>query len=202
LLCNEIRLGKGSRMSDIPTYDDFTDLYFPKMPRLNPKKFGTDMMLLSDDFYYNFHIGFRKGFDSHVSAIIWNCLSVLKDNHRRLLVDSFQNILPKSVSLEDYEIKRKWAVDREGEAFLDEIGHDKVSKFFQYGWDIFFRRLCGLTIIADKLNYYKGENFNSRIADDLKRHDKEYNIIINNLECASKIEKDYTGIIDFLYERN
>lgn len=189
-------------VTNIPTYDGFTDLYFPKMDRLNPKKFGTDRMLLSEDFYYNFHVGFRKGMDSHASAIIWNCLCILKDNHKKLLIDSFQNILPKSVSLSDYEIKRKWAVDREGESYLDEIGHDKVSKFFQYGWDIFFRRLRGSTIKAEKLYYYKSINFNYKIQDDLTRHGEEYNVILSNLECASKIEKDYTGIIDFLYERN
>lgn len=171
-----------------------TNTFFPKMVKRNPTEYSfrdngkwTTLTYTKehklDTSYYNVHVAFRKACDSSSSSIIWNCMGVLADNHRELLMDTMDNSLPKILDKES-------PIECQG-----------FSTDFKHMWEMFFRRLSGYILVKDerKENY----PFDGEVCQSVKKYSELYQVIMANLECAVKIESEsegaYAGFPYFMY---
>ena len=168
--------------NDEITYDkmpDFTSTY--------SKVFKGDNKIIEIDYFYNFHIGYRKCVDSPASAIVWNVMSIMKDGHKKLLVDTIKNYFPKSI-------------DRDDKKQMTKFGHLITNM-----WEIFENRVVGMTVEKDEKGFNRPFNFKF---NKLKRdaynsiYSELYKMLMNNLFIASsRVDKpdDLSGLSYALY---
>jgi hypothetical protein len=156
--------------NDEITYDkmpDFTSTY--------SRVFKGGNKFFEIDHFYNFHVGYRKCVDTPASAIVWNVMSIMKDGHRKLLVDTIKNYFPKSM-------------DRDDKKQIDKFGHVITNL-----WEIFEHRVTGMTVEKDekgfnrpfifKFNNIKRDTYNSVYSE-------MYRTLMSNLFIAgSRVDK-------------
>lgn len=145
---------------------------YPLMPDLKKHvgvtKYGDTHKLINE--FYGLHVAFRKGMDSYASGIIWDCLSVMRDTHIELLLDTIEHTLPNKMNASNGEECKRF------------------SHRMCVTWKIFFDRLDGFEISkpVDQYSFYNTQNFNRSISDT--SDDPMYNLIMRNLRSALKIE--------------
>ena len=163
--------------------------FFPSMPKYSNDKWhikkekivlGKKHELMWE--LYGFHVAYRKGIDSTASAIIWNCISVMKDNHVMLLLDTMKNVLPKNLNY-----------DKENDNII-------LNASIKEMWKVFFDRLDGYVISLDK----KERTFDYKVHEGLKKYNEMYRTILSNLRCALDIQheqdpKSYIYFGQFMY---
>ncbi|CAK0752223.1 hypothetical protein CCP1ISM_450005 [Azospirillaceae bacterium] len=89
LICDASDDVKPSSLSK--TYDDM-----PELSGAYSKNFNGKNEFILTDYFYNLHIGYRKGIDSPMSCIVYSCMHQLKRNHMALLSDTVEKIFPKN----------------------------------------------------------------------------------------------------------
>lgn len=145
--------------------------------------FSKKNKLYKEEFYMNLHTAFRKGIDTKASCIIYRAMSILKQEHRRLLVDTFLHVLPDTISCDN---------DEQRNAF---------GKAVEYAFELFFQRLEGKVISFDderRFSEAKKKKLDSdRFGYYRKHHDffeknygKNHSIILDNFRLATEIEKE------------
>ena len=146
-------------------------------------KFSKTNKLYKEDIFHNLHVAFRKGIDTKASCIAYNAMSLLKQEHRRLLCDTFAKVLPESISCKSDD--ETWA-----------LGFN-----IEYAFDLFFKRLDGH--IVDFVDEYKLTEDKKRKRSDRnflyfrdhdefykKKYDINYRTIVNSFRLAIEIEKE------------
>ena len=167
--------------NDEITYDkmpDFTSTY--------SRTFKGNNKFIKVEHFYNFHVGYRKCVDSPASAIVWNVMSIMKDGHRRLLVDTIKNYFPESINRDD---KKQ----------LDRFGYLVTNM-----WEIFEHRVTGMTIEKDEKGFRPFNfKYDSRKRDAYNSiYGEMYRTLMSNLFIAgSRIDKpnDLSGLSYALY---
>jgi len=171
-------------------------------------KFSKTNKLYKEDIFYNLHVALRKGIDTKASCIAYKAMSLLKQEHRRLLCDTFSKVLPESISCKSSD--EKWA-----------LGFN-----IEYAFDLFFQRLDGKIVdfvdeyklSEDKKSKRSQKNFlYFRQHDDFykKKYDINYKTIVDGFRLATEIEREqsfaereegelrethFGGFYSFLYE--
>jgi hypothetical protein len=145
--------------------------------------FSKKNKLYKEGFYTNLHTAFRKGIDTKASCIVYKAMSILKEEHRQLLVDTFLHVLPDTMSCDN---------DEQRNAF---------GMAVEYAFDLFFQRLEGKTISFEnerklpdakkkKLENERTTYFHRHYDFFEKNYGKNHKIILDNFRLATEIEKE------------
>ncbi len=157
----------------------------PDFTSINSKVFKGDSKFINTDHFYNLHVGYRKCVDSPASGIVWNAMSIMKDSHRQLLVDTIKNWFPKKIDKQKIDAK---------------FGYLVICM-----WEIFEHRITGMTVKEDIKGFNRPYSFepNRRKMDAYNNlYSDMYRTLMSNLFiAATKIDKpdDLSGLSYALY---
>lgn len=147
------------------------------------KKFSKKNKLYVEDIFHNLHVAFRKGIDTKASCIAYKAMSLMKQEHRRLLCDTFAKVLPPAISCKSYEEKSA-------------LGFN-----IEYAFELFFKRMNGdiidfvdeYKLSEDKRRERSNKHFIAfREHDEFfnKNYDINYKFAMDSLRLSIEIEKE------------